>query len=143
MPIVLLWTEIKRLMEFHGISSRDDLSRKAGIERSNLYKIAKGNIQPSLRSLGKICKVLQCQPGDLLKFVPDQSQYDDESHQVPRDLPEKTTPEPVIYSFESFCRDLEEAIDTCKGNAATDSSIQGLIREYPEYAKQWRNQIHR
>ena len=77
MPIVLLWEEIKRLMELRGISSRDDLARKTGIERSNLYKIAKGNIQPSLRSLGKICKVLQCQPGDLLKFVPDQSQYDD------------------------------------------------------------------
>ena len=143
MPIVLLWEEIKRLMELRGISSRDDLARKTGIERSNLYKIAKGNIQPSLRSLGKICKVLQCQPGDLLKFVPDQSQYDDEFHHAPRDLPEQTTPEPAIYSFESFCRDLEEAIDACKGNAATDSSIQGLIQEYPKYAKQWRNQIRR
>jgi DNA-binding Xre family transcriptional regulator len=71
MPIMIVWSEIERLMELRGIPNRDALANVAGIHRTNLYKIAKGDIQPSLLNLGKICGALECQPGDLLRFVPD------------------------------------------------------------------------
>ena len=72
MPIVLIWDEIERLMELRGIPSRDALAASAHISKSTLYTMSKGVFQPSMTNLGKICGVLQCQPGDLLKFVPDE-----------------------------------------------------------------------
>ena len=71
MPIIIVWSEIERLMELRGIPNRDALAYAAGIHRTNLYKIAKGDIQPCLLNLGKLCKALRCQPGDLLRFDDD------------------------------------------------------------------------
>jgi len=71
MPIVLIWPEIERLMELRGIPSRDALAASAHISKSTLYKMSKGVFQPSMTNLGKICRVLRCQPGDLLRFEDD------------------------------------------------------------------------
>ena len=68
MPVILVWSEIERLMELRGIPSRDALAFSAGMHRSSLYKISKGEVQPSLKILGRLCHVLNCQPGDLLRF---------------------------------------------------------------------------
>ncbi len=72
MPLHFLWTEVERLMDIRGIPHRDALAEKAGIHRTNLHKISKGQVKPSLPALGKLCAVLQCQPGDLLRFEPDE-----------------------------------------------------------------------
>ena len=72
MPVILVWSEIERLMELRGIPSRDALAFSAGMHRSSLYKISKGEVQPSLKILGRLCQVLNCQPGDLLRFEPDE-----------------------------------------------------------------------
>ena len=72
MPLHFLWTEVERLMDIRGIPHRDALAEKAGIHRTNLHKISKGTVKPSFAALGKICAALQCQPGDLLKFEPDE-----------------------------------------------------------------------
>ena len=48
---------------------RDALAQDAGMHKSSLYKISKGEVQPSMKILGRLCKVLVCQPGDLLRFV--------------------------------------------------------------------------
>ena len=48
---------------------RDALAQGAGMHKSSLYKISKGEVQPSMKILGRLCKVLVCQPGDLLRFV--------------------------------------------------------------------------
>ena len=72
MPLHFLWNEVERLMDIRGIPNRDALAEKAGVHRSNLYKISKGEVKPSFAALGKICAALQCQPGDLLRFEPDE-----------------------------------------------------------------------
>jgi DNA-binding Xre family transcriptional regulator len=72
MPIKFLWSEVTRLMDLRGINSRDELAGLADIHRVNLYKISKENVEPSLKTLSKLCSVLRCQPGDLLEFVDDQ-----------------------------------------------------------------------
>ena len=72
MPIQFLWSEVERLMDVRGVNTRDELAALAGIHRVNLYKISKGAVTPSLPALGKICAALQCQPGDLLRFEPDE-----------------------------------------------------------------------
>lgn len=71
MPIKFVWSEVERLMDVRGIPHRDALAEKAGIHRTNLYKISNGTVKPSLPALGKICAALECQPGDLLRFDPD------------------------------------------------------------------------
>jgi DNA-binding Xre family transcriptional regulator len=39
--------------------------------------MSKGQFQPSMANLGKICGTLQCQPGDLLHFVNDADDTDE------------------------------------------------------------------
>ena len=48
------------------------LSQKVGITQANL-SILKNNKAKAIRfsTLDEICKVLQCQPGDILQFVED------------------------------------------------------------------------
>ena len=73
MPIQFLWSEVERLMDIRGIAHRDTLAELTGIHRVNLHKISKGTVKPSLPTLGKICLALDCQPGDLLRFVKDET----------------------------------------------------------------------
>ena len=49
-----------------------ELSQKVGIPQANL-SILKNNKAKAIRfsTLDEICKVLQCQPGDILQFVED------------------------------------------------------------------------
>ena len=45
----------------------DDLAQRAGISIAALYRIKSGNmITPDLRKINAICKVLECDPGDLI-----------------------------------------------------------------------------
>ena len=74
MPIHFLWSEVERLMDIRGIAHRDNLAELTGIHRTNLHKISKGIVKPSLPALGKLCLALRCQPGDLLAFVPDEDE---------------------------------------------------------------------
>lgn len=49
-----------------------ELSQRVGITQANL-SILKNNKAKAIRfsTLDEICKVLQCQPGDILQFVED------------------------------------------------------------------------
>jgi DNA-binding Xre family transcriptional regulator len=73
MPIQFRWSEVERLMDIRGIAHRDNLAEMTGIHRTNLHKISKGIVKPSLPALGKLCNALDCQPGDLLRFVRDET----------------------------------------------------------------------
>jgi len=73
MPIQFRWSEVERLMDILGIAHRDNLAEMTGIHRTNLHKISKGIVKPSLPALGKLCNALDCQPGDLLRFVKDET----------------------------------------------------------------------
>lgn len=49
-----------------------DLAQKIGITEQNLSLLKSGKVRGvRFDTLDKICSVLQCQPGDLLKQVPD------------------------------------------------------------------------
>lgn len=52
--------------------SLNELSEKVGITNVNLSKMKTGKISAiRFSTLDAICKVLQCQPGDILEYTPD------------------------------------------------------------------------
>ena len=51
-----------------------ELSEKVGITMANLSILKNGRAKAvKLETLNKICQILQCQPGDILEFVEDDS----------------------------------------------------------------------
>jgi len=49
-----------------------ELSKKVGISNVNLSQLKTGKVKGiRFNTLNMICKVLDCQPGDLLEFTPD------------------------------------------------------------------------
>lgn len=65
-------SKLSLLMGQKQIRSIADLSRRSGIARTTLttlwYGKAKGM---SFETLNSLCKALDCQPGDLLVYIPD------------------------------------------------------------------------
>ena len=54
--------------------SLNELSARVGIANVNLSKIKTGKISAiRFSTLDAICKALQCQPGDMLEYMPDSS----------------------------------------------------------------------
>ncbi|MCI8391298.1 MAG: helix-turn-helix transcriptional regulator [Roseburia sp.] len=50
-----------------------ELSERVGITLANISILKKGKAKAiRLDTLNKICRVLSCQPGDLLEYVPDE-----------------------------------------------------------------------
>lgn len=50
--------------------SKGDLQSLTGISSATMAKVAANKIV-SLEVIDKICKVLQCQPGDIMEYTPD------------------------------------------------------------------------
>lgn len=48
--------------------SYQEVARKTGITYPGLWKIAKGKTNPSLQIIAKLCKVLDCDVGDLFSI---------------------------------------------------------------------------
>ncbi|MBQ7864155.1 MAG: helix-turn-helix transcriptional regulator [Lachnospiraceae bacterium] len=49
-----------------------ELSNRVGITMANMSILKNGKAKAiKLETLSKICEVLQCQPGDVLEYVPD------------------------------------------------------------------------
>lgn len=68
MPIVI---NIDKLI-LRKMSSRE-LSQKVGISEANLSILKTGKAKAiRLTTLDSLCKALECQPGDLLEYIPDQ-----------------------------------------------------------------------
>lgn len=69
MAIVL---RLDRVMADRKISLKE-LSERVGIANVNLSKIKTGKVSAvRFSTLNAICTVLECQPGDILEFVPDE-----------------------------------------------------------------------
>lgn len=52
--------------------SLNELSERVGITNVNLSKLKTGKVSAiRFSTLNAICKALNCQPGDILEFVPD------------------------------------------------------------------------
>lgn len=50
-----------------------ELSNRVGITMANMSILKNGKAKAiKLETLSKICEVLQCQPGDVLEYVPEQ-----------------------------------------------------------------------
>ena len=71
LPVVIDIDEIQRLMEVRDISSRNALARLAGIHKQHLYEIFVGQSSPTLNTVGKLCRALRVQPGDILYYDPE------------------------------------------------------------------------
>lgn len=55
--------------------SLTELSEKVGITMSNLSILKQGKAKAiRFATLNSICKVLDCQPGDILEFTPDETE---------------------------------------------------------------------
>lgn len=52
-------------------SKNKNYLRKNGISPSIIAKISNGTGGLDARTINKICELLNCQPGDILEFVPD------------------------------------------------------------------------
>ena len=52
-----------------------ELSNRVGITMANMSILKNGKAKAiKLETLSKICEVLQCQPGDVLEYVPGESE---------------------------------------------------------------------
>lgn len=57
-----------------------ELSEKLGITMANVSILKNGKAKAvKLETLNKICRILDCQPGDILEYVPDQEVSNGES----------------------------------------------------------------
>ena len=60
--------------------SLNELAEKVGISNVNMSKIKTGKISAiRFSTLNGICRVLNCQPGDVLEFVDDDEENQDSS----------------------------------------------------------------
>ncbi|MEQ7050661.1 helix-turn-helix transcriptional regulator [Paenibacillaceae sp. P-4] len=61
--------------------SSTELSKQLGITMANL-SILKTNKAKAVRfsTLDALCKILDCQPGDILEYVEDEEGHEDSSH---------------------------------------------------------------
>lgn len=75
MPIIL---RLDRVMADRKISL-NELSERVGVSNVNLSKIKTGKISAiRFSTLDAICKVLDCQPGDILEYTPSEENESNE-----------------------------------------------------------------
>ena len=68
----IVYDKLLRLMEVQGLSTYR-IRKERIISESTLQKIRK-NKAITTDSIATLCKVLHCQPGDLMEYVPDQGE---------------------------------------------------------------------
>ncbi|MEA5504763.1 helix-turn-helix transcriptional regulator [Halotia wernerae UHCC 0503] len=74
MPVLV---KLKNAREIKGLS-QNELARRTGYSLQNIQKIEQNRAASiTFNALGKFCQVLECQPGDILEWEPDNN--DDES----------------------------------------------------------------
>ncbi|MGI1691572.1 helix-turn-helix domain-containing protein [Thermoanaerobacter uzonensis] len=49
-----------------------DLAKASGVSRVTIHRLYKGDVTGvEMETLNRLCKALECQPGDLMVYVPD------------------------------------------------------------------------
>ena len=67
----MIIVRLDRVMADRKISS-NELAEKVGINNVNLSKLKTGKVVAvRFSTLNEICRVLKCQPGDILEYDPD------------------------------------------------------------------------
>ena len=70
MPIIL---RLDRVMA-HRKMSLNELSEKVGVANVNLSKLKNGRVSAiRFSTLEAICQALDCQPGDILEYAPEEN----------------------------------------------------------------------
>lgn len=68
----MIQVNLDRVLVERKMTSKE-LAAKIGITTVNLSKLKTGKAKGvRFETLGKLCAVLNCQPGDLLEYVPDE-----------------------------------------------------------------------
>ena len=69
----MIVSELKVVLARRGISQME-LSRRTGIRQPTISALALGTARHiPIDVLDKVCTVLDCQPGDIMKYVPDEN----------------------------------------------------------------------
>lgn len=68
-------TKVKALMDIKGLKKYD--LRKMGFNPNVIDKVLSGRLDKNKRvdteTINRLCQVLDCQPGDIMEYVPDES----------------------------------------------------------------------
>ena len=70
-PIRIKNEEIAKLMVIQNLRSRTAFAQRAEILPQHLSKVLNGQVEPTLRTISRFCMALDCQPGDILEYLPD------------------------------------------------------------------------
>ena len=73
--------DIMQALRERGISSYRIL-RDGLIPQSTTTKLRRGDTSISLSSVATLCRLLDCQPGDILEYVPDEDERQPGQHQA-------------------------------------------------------------
>ena len=64
--------------------SLNELSEKVGVANVNLSKLKNGHVSAiRFSTLNAICKALDCQPGDILEYAPEDEELSPDADSVP------------------------------------------------------------
>ncbi len=66
------YDKLFKLMEVKGITMYR-LRQEKAIGQSTYYKLKDGTGNIDTRTINKLCRILDCQPGDILEYVPDET----------------------------------------------------------------------
>jgi len=65
--------KVFEVMAQRGYRTRKALAEATGINQSNLGRMIKGDIaRLDTSTLNNLCRVLNCQPGDIFEYIPDE-----------------------------------------------------------------------
>ncbi len=70
---MIVYGKLLHLMEERGINSYI-LKKEGIIGQGTYYAIKNGTGGLDHRSINKLCKYLNCQPGDLMEYIPDEEE---------------------------------------------------------------------
>lgn len=77
--MVVVW-HIRALAKSQGITSAQELTRRTGLNKNTANQLWNEQTQRvDLTTLSALCRVLNCQPGDILSYQPTETKGTEES----------------------------------------------------------------
>lgn len=65
--------KVYEMMAKRGVKTRKKLAEMVGIHQTNIGKIVDGNVKRiDVETLEGLCRALECQPSDLIEYIPDE-----------------------------------------------------------------------
>lgn len=70
---MLVYDKLFNLLDKHGYNTTK-IRREKVMGQATLYGLKNGTKGIDAKTIDKLCKLLDCQPGDLLEYVPDKEE---------------------------------------------------------------------